>query len=294
MRERKATFMPEPNFGQRLHDGIALRGPLCVGIDPHPYLLDEWKLADSALGLRDFGLRVVDAAAGRVAMVKPQVAFFERHGSEGYAALESVLAAARNAGLLVIADAKRADVGSTLDAYAQAWLTPGGRLEADAMTVNPYHGVGALSGAVNLALQGRKGLFVLAATSNPEAVALQTAVVHHSASPTTTVAAGIVHDVIALNAAEGEPFGSFGVVLGATVSLDAYGIRQGELSASPCTPILAPGFGAQGAEFSRIPDRFGAAACVIISASRSILSAGPHGIGASMDRASEEIASCLA
>lgn len=165
--------MPKQGFGHRLHDSIAVHGPLCVGIDPHSYLLNEWGLVDSALGLREFGLRVVEAAAGRVALVKPQVAFFERHGSEGYAALETVLDAAHSAGLIVIADVKRGDVGTSLDAYAQAWLTPGSPLEADAMTVSAYQGVGSLSGAVTLATDHGKGLFVLAATSNPEAAALQ-------------------------------------------------------------------------------------------------------------------------
>jgi orotidine-5'-phosphate decarboxylase len=286
--------MSDPGFGLRLHEAVASRGPLCVGIDPHPHLLDEWQLADTAPGLREFGLRVIDAAAGRVAIVKPQVAFFERHGSEGYAALESVMAAARSAGILVIADAKRADLGSTMDVYAKAWLSPGARLEADAMTVNAYHGVGSLAGTVALARASGKGFFVLAATSNPEAAALQTAVQSHSDGSRTTVAAGIVNDVIALNAAEATPFGSFGVVVGATVSMNDYGISREALSAVPSTPILAPGFGAQGAKFSQIPDRYGAETCVIISASRSILSAGPHGIGAAMDRATGEIAECLA
>jgi orotidine-5'-phosphate decarboxylase len=284
--------MTEPDFGHRLREAIASSGPLCVGIDPHNYLLDQWQLAHSAAGLKEFGLRVIDAAVGRVAMVKPQVAFFERFGSEGYAALESVLSTARSAGLLVIADAKRADLGSTMDVYAQAWLSLGGRLEADAMTVNAYHGVGALSGAVALAQKNGKGLFVLSATSNSDGVALQTAVQSHADGSLSSVAAGIVKDVIAVNAAGGSQFGSIGVVLGATVSMDDYGISVDALAAPPNTPILAPGFGAQGAEFSQIPDRFGATACVIISASRSVLAAGPLGIGAAMDRASEEIAAC--
>ncbi len=292
-REHTVTLMREANFGHRLHEAIASRGPLCVGIDPHPFLLEQWELADSADALREFGLRVVDAAADRIAIVKPQVAFFERHGSEGYAALESVLAAARNAGLLVIADAKRGDVGSSLDAYAQAWLTPGSPLEADAMTVSAFQGVGSLAKAVALARESAKGLFVLAATSNPEAVALQTAQHEREDGAQFSVAASIVNDVIALNAAEKAPHGSFGVVLGATVSLGDYGISIDALAATPTTPVLAPGFGYQGAEFSQIRDRFGASACVIISASRSVLQAGPQGIGAAMSQASQEIAACL-
>ena len=118
---------------------------------------------------------MVDAAAGRVGIVKPQVSFFERYGSAGFAALEDVLAAARAAGLIVIADAKRGDIGTTMDAYAEAWLTPGSPLEADAMTVNPFLGVGTLEGTFELAEDAGKGVFVLAATSNPEAFTAQRA-----------------------------------------------------------------------------------------------------------------------
>src|SRR5690606_33428071 len=121
-----------------LRAAIEATGRLCVGIDPHATLLADWGLPDTADGLRDFGLRVVDAAAGAVGIVKPQAAFFERHGAAGYAALETVLAAARAAGLLVIADVKRGDIGSTVDAYGAAWLTPGAALEADAMTAVAY------------------------------------------------------------------------------------------------------------------------------------------------------------
>ena len=133
-------------------------------------MLDRWALPDSAEGAREFGLRAVAAAAGTIGIVKPQVAFFERHGSAGYAALERVLAEARDADLLVIADAKRGDIGSTVDAYAEAWLRPGSPLEADAMTVVAYQGVGSLAGPIARAQAAGKGLFVLAATSNREAL----------------------------------------------------------------------------------------------------------------------------
>jgi orotidine-5'-phosphate decarboxylase len=165
------------SFGERLIGVFEASGHLCVGIDPHPYLLADWGLVDSGEGLREFGLRVVDAAVGRAGIVKPQVAFFERHGSAGYAALEETIRAARAAGLLVIADAKRGDLGSSVEAYGQAWLTPGAPLEADAMTISAYQGVGSIAAPIELARQGGKGLFVLAATSNPEAFATQSAVV---------------------------------------------------------------------------------------------------------------------
>ncbi len=292
--EVRVVPMREPNFGERLHEALALRGSLCLGIDPHPFLLEQWGLPDSAHGLREFGLRVVEAATDRVAIVKPQVAFFERHGSDGYAALESVMAAAREAGVLIIADVKRGDVGSTFDAYAHAWLTPGGPLEADAMTVSAYQGVGSLAGAVTLARENGKGLFVLGATSNPEAVAVQSANVHHPGGLAVTVAAEIVNDVIALNVSEELEHGSFGVVLGATVSMSDYGISVDALAATPSTPILAPGFGHQGAKFSEISERFGVRTSVLISVSRSILSSGPQGIESAMDHATKEIAQCRA
>ncbi|MBW8873198.1 MAG: orotidine-5'-phosphate decarboxylase, partial [Leifsonia sp.] len=131
-------------FGSRLREAFSDSGQLCVGIDPHAGLLKAWGLPDSASGARDFGLRVVEAVTGRAGIVKPQIAFYERHGSAGYAALEDVLAAARAAGLLVIADVKRGDLGSSVDAYGEAWLTPGSPLEADAMTAVAFQGLGSL------------------------------------------------------------------------------------------------------------------------------------------------------
>ncbi|MBT2476417.1 orotidine-5'-phosphate decarboxylase [Microbacterium sp. ISL-103] len=265
-------------FGERVRAALAAHGPLCVGIDPHAALLASWGLGDDAAGVREFGLRTVEAAAGRTAIVKPQVSFFERFGSAGFAALEDVLAAARAAGLLVIADAKRGDIGSTMDAYAAAWLTPGSPLEADALTVNPFLGVGALDGAFALADEHGKGLFVLAATSNPEAE-----VVQRSVSETgRAVSADIISVVSARNAehAHTGEWGSFGFVIGATVDWTDAGIA----AFTPTAPILAPGFGTQGATPADLHHRFGSmSGAVIASESRSILSAGPAGLAAAID-----------
>ncbi|MGB4137020.1 MAG: orotidine-5'-phosphate decarboxylase, partial [Microbacterium sp.] len=162
-------------FGARLRAALDAHGPLCVGIDPHAALLDAWGLGQDAAGVREFGLRVVDAAVGRVGVVKPQVAFFERFGSRGFAALEEVQSAARDAGLIVIADAKRGDIGTTMAGYASAWLQAGAPLEADALTVSPYLGPDSLRETLTTAIRAGKGLFVLSATSNPEAPALQAA-----------------------------------------------------------------------------------------------------------------------
>ncbi|MCU1552418.1 MAG: orotidine-5-phosphate decarboxylase [Glaciihabitans sp.] len=264
-------------FGERLFSAFTSAGHLCVGIDPHPYLLDRWGLADSAEGVREFGLRVVDAAGGRAGIVKPQVAFFERHGSAGFAALEKVLGAARASGLVVIADVKRGDLGTSVEAYGQAWLTPGSPLEADAMTVSAYQGLGSLDEPWRLALASGKGLFVLAATSNPESYETQTAIVGRGIHAGLTVAASIVDGVVRSNAvATPSLLGSLGVVLGATVDLADFGIVPGTLAA---TPILAPGFGHQGAQLSDIRELYGAAAGnVLVSSSRGILDAGPEGV----------------
>ena len=263
------------SFGQRLDDVFAASGQLCLGIDPHAFLLELWGLPDSAAGVREFGLRCVDAAAGVVGIVKPQVAFFERHGSAGFAALEDVLSASRAAGLIIIADAKRGDVGSTVAAYGAAWLTPGSPLEADAMTVSAYQGVGSLSDVVDLAAAARKGLFILAATSNPESVDAQTAVLDRGVSAGRTVAAGIVSEVHELNKS-GSRLGSTGVVIGATVRAWDSGIQSSELAS---TPILGPGFGEQGAQVSDLVALYGdVAGNVVVNLGRSVLRTGPTGV----------------
>lgn len=273
-----------PSFGDRLAAVFAQSGQLCAGIDPHTHLLNEWKLPDSAAGARDFGLRVVEASAGVIGMVKPQIAFYERFGVEGFRALERVLSAAREADLLVVADVKRGDIGSTMDAYAAAWLTPGSDFEADAMTVTAYVGTGALGGTIDAARSNGKGLFVLCATSNPEAVQLQTARVHPTGGlgddhRSKTVSAAIAEEMIRQNRqwVSESRMGSFGLVLGATQDFDAFGLDVTALAAAPAVPVLAPGFGQQGATYADLPDRFGpVASSVIVSVSRSVLSGPAH------------------
>ncbi|HLP22911.1 MAG TPA: orotidine-5'-phosphate decarboxylase, partial [Microbacteriaceae bacterium] len=259
---------------------------VCVGIDPHDWLLERWELDVSAAGAREFGLRVVDAVAGRAGIVKPQVSFFERFGSSGFQALERVLAEARAAGLVIIGDAKRGDIGTTMDAYASAWLQPGSPLEVDALTVAPYLGLGSLAGTVERARAYGKGLFVLAATSNPEAAGLQQA---YRADVERSVAASILGGVAHWND-DFEVMGSFGVVLGATLSLREFGIPT-DSELTPVLPILAPGFGAQGAEFAQMSGIFGALAKgVIVSESRSLLELGPLGLVEALERRRDEIA----
>ncbi|PPI55426.1 orotidine-5'-phosphate decarboxylase [Rathayibacter toxicus] len=273
------------SFGSRLAAACAAYGQLCVGIDPHAFLLEEWGLADDPAGLESFGRRVVEAAAGRVGIVKPQVAFFERHGSAGYAALERILSDARAAGLLVIADAKRGDIGTSVTAYAEAWLRPGSPLEADAMTAAAYQGLGSLEGMLTLAQNGGKGVFVLAATSNPQARPMQRALVQDGAQRGATVAGAVLSEVASWNAEYSRSsIGSVGVVLGATVTLSEYGI-QTHAPVQPVLPVLAPGFGHQGAAIADVPRLFGAlSGCTIVSESRSILGVGPDRIAAEIAR----------
>lgn len=262
-------------FGTRLRAAIDAYGPLCVGIDPHEALLRAWGLDASAAGVREFGLRTVEASRGVVGVVKPQVAFFERYGSAGFAALEEVMAAARAAGLIVIADAKRGDIGTTMDGYAAAWLVPGAPLECDAVTLSPYLGVDALHSALSTAVQHDKGAFVLAATSNPEASDLQRARIDGDGE---SVAERVAHEVAARNIGAPGSLGPVGLVVGATVDRRSYGLSDIVLAG---TPILAPGFGAQGAEPGDLGRLFGyVASQVVASESRSVLSAGPGALAA--------------
>lgn len=285
-------------FGDRLIAAFDAYGQLCVGIDPHPYLLQRWGLADDASGLREFGLRVVAAAVGRVGLVKPQVAFFERFGSTGFAALESVLDSARQAGLVVIADAKRGDLGTSVEAYAQAWFSEGSPLEADALTISAYMGLGSIEAPMTLAEERGKGLFVLAATSNPEAFSLQTARVCSGTHAGETVASSIVSGVGEWNASRGSAalergVGSIGLVLGATVDFRTFDLNLDAIATAPASPVLAPGFGHQGAQFTDLARLYGPAAPVtIVSASRSILEAGPEGVEEAIRMQAAEVFAC--
>ena len=116
------------SFGVKLSDSFAKYGQLCVGIDPHAVLLSDWGLNDDIQGLESFANSVLDSAVGRVGIIKPQVSFFERHGSRGFAVLEKLAERASQTDLLVIMDAKRGDIGTTMDAYFDAWLGPPGLL----------------------------------------------------------------------------------------------------------------------------------------------------------------------
>ena len=252
-------------FGSRVTTAVSVRGPLCVGIDPHPGLLADWGLPVNADGLERFAMTCVEAFAGEVAVVKPQSAFFEAHGSAGVAVLERLIAACKAAGALVLLDVKRGDIGSTMAAYAQAYLGEGSPLAADAVTLSPFLGFGSLDPALELAAKNGRGVFVLALTSNPEGASVQRA----DAQDGRSVAQTIVDEAAARNAGA-SPLGPVGLVIGATV-----GRTDLDLSALNGT-ILAPGFGAQGAGVAELTSVFGASVRhVLPTSSRDILRHGP-------------------
>ncbi|MEU9631343.1 orotidine-5'-phosphate decarboxylase [Streptomyces luteogriseus] len=268
-------------FGVRLRRAMDERGPLCVGIDPHASLLAEWGLNDDVAGLERFSRTVVEAVADRVAVLKPQSAFFERFGSRGVAVLEKSVAEARVAGALVVMDAKRGDIGSTMAAYAESFLHKDAPLFSDALTVSPYLGYGSLSPAVALARESGAGLFVLALTSNPEGGEVQ-----HAVRPGgRNVGATMLAHLAAENRGE-EPLGSFGAVVGATLGdLSTYDLDING-------PLLAPGIGAQGATPADLPWVFGAAVRnVVPNVSRGVLRHGPDTVALrdAAERFAEEI-----
>src|ERR1700722_731273 len=148
-------------------------GPLVWGLDPSGRLLDTWGLGDTADGLDRFADIVLEAAVGTVGLVEPQSAFYERHGWRGFRTLARLVATARSGGLLVVLDAKRGDIGSTNDAYAEVFLGKGAPLEADALTVHPYLGLGGMGAFVTRAQEAGSCLLVVTRSSNPEGRAIQ-------------------------------------------------------------------------------------------------------------------------
>jgi len=244
---------------------MAERGPLCVGIDPHSSLLTAWGLPDTPAGLAAFAETVVDALADRVAVLKPQSAFFERFGSAGVAVLESTIRHSRERGAVVILDAKRGDIGTTAQAYADAYLDPSSPMYADALTVNPFLGFGSITPFLQVAERFGGGVFVLALTSNPEGGEVQRAI-----GPTGRTVAQALLDEVALRNAGAEPVGSVGVVIGATHGPIGHDVT--DINA----PVLVPGLGAQGAVAADLATVLpGLKGLVVPSYSREVLTQGP-------------------
>ncbi|HWD56126.1 MAG TPA: orotidine-5'-phosphate decarboxylase [Acidimicrobiales bacterium] len=255
-------------FGDRVAAAVRATGPLCAGIDPSAALLDAWGLRDDPAGLRAFCTTCVEAFADTVGVIKPQVAFFERYGSAGMAELERLLAAARDAGLVVINDAKRGDIDTTAQAYADAWVGDASPLAADAVTVHAYLGLGALAPLIRLAAGNGRGVIVVVRSSNPEGRTLQQAITADGAS----VEDMLLGEIAALNARADMPAGTVGAVIGATLPPSGFALSQ--LNGI----ILAPGLGAQGAAPSDVATRFAgcAAGTVLPSSSRGLLQHGPQ------------------
>jgi len=251
-------------YGERLASLMAERGPLCAGIDPHPSLLSAWGLPVDASGLERCARTMVAALGDLVPVFKPQSAFFELHGAAGIAVLERVLADLRDAGALSLLDVKRGDIGSTMDAYAAAYLADGAPLAADAITVSPYLGFGSLSGTIELAEASDRGVYVLALTSNPEGRQVQ----HARAASGRLVAEEIVDAAASANA--GKEYGNVGLVVGATIGRTGVDLSQVHGS------LLSPGIGAQGAGARDLAEVFGdALRYVLPAASRELMAAGP-------------------
>jgi orotidine-5'-phosphate decarboxylase len=250
-------------FGARLVEAKLSRGPLCLGIDPHPELLRAWDLPVSVDGVAKFCDICVDAFAG-FAVVKPQVAFFESYGSAGYAVLERTIAALRSVGVLVLADAKRGDIGTTMAAYAAAWAGDS-PLAADAVTASPYLGFGSLRPLLEAAAAHDRGVFVVAASSNPEGATVQRATFDGR-----TVAQLVIDQAAVVNRSSNpnEP-GYVGVVVGATV------FEPPDVSALG-GPVLVPGVGVQGGRPDALAGLGGAAPGQLLPAvAREVLRAGP-------------------
>ncbi len=257
------------NFAQRFLELAGARSPFCLGIDPTPQLLKAWGLPHSAEGLAQMCETLATAAEDRLAIVKPQIAFFERFGSKGIQVLEKLIDAFHERGTLVLVDAKRGDIGSTVEAYAQAYLGPSSALRADAMTAHAYLGFGSLNPLLSHAVDAGAGVFVVVRSSNVEGEALQTAVLNDDGR---TVADSLADMITKFNReTSGTEIGPIGAVMGATID-----DLLPTLDRLPQSLILAPGIGHQGATFADLRQRFARhAARAIPSSSRAVLERGP-------------------
>jgi orotidine-5'-phosphate decarboxylase len=281
-------------FGARLARAMDERGPVCAGIDPTPELLGQWGLTDDATGLREFAFRAVDGLAPSAAVVKPQSAFFERHGSAGVAVLEQLITRARAAGSLVLMDAKRGDIGSTMQGYADAYLDPSSPLACDALTVNPYLGFGSLQPVLETVPTNGVGVFVVTRTSNPEGHQVQLA--RHDGQ---TVCAQLLRSIAELNAGT-RPMGSVGAVVAGNLPPPAPGTLGGDPTEAMLAingPLLAPGFGAQGGSVADLARTFaGNVRLVLPSTSRAVLRSGPDvaGLRRAFEAVTEEVRTAFA
>ncbi len=275
MTDRRAEELKaqRSDFGLRLSKSMEHFGPLCVGIDPHRKLLTDWGYQVDAEGAELFSMRMLQAAYGRAAAVKFQISMFERYGSKGFAALERVLFAARQLGIITIVDCLRGGLSTTVSAISDAYFKPGAPLLADAITLLPYYGARSLSGLIDEALNYGRGVFVASLTSNPEGASLQSAIRQQGTYKGKTVAYGIASTAQKFNA-DAEGMGSVGLIIGATIG--DWIKKSGVDPAAFTGPILSPGYGWQGAEAKDIQMVFsGTHGNVLVTVSRSIAMKGP-------------------
>lgn len=256
------------DFARRFEALRTQRGPFCLGLDPGPELLQAWGFKDDIWGLRNFCNRVIDACAQHVSVIKPQSAYFERFGAAGLEVLADIIGSIRALGSLALLDVKRGDIGSTNAAYANALLGPDSAMGADAITVHPYLGFGALGPFLQRVEETGCALFAVVLSSNPEGQLIQNALV----SPGQSVAQHLCDEITRYNASvRPEGVGSVGAVVGLTAN------GASEIAARLTNSlILAPGLGAQGGTFEQLAERFAPAKQrVLPTSSRGLLSSGP-------------------
>jgi len=271
-------------FADRLETAVRTKGnPVVVGLDPrfeqipagirHAAQKRSSVLAEQVAGAyEEFCCRIIDVVAALVPAVKPQAAFFEEFGPPGCAALGRVIQKARCAGLVVICDAKRGDIGTTAEAYARGFLSgrdpAAAAWGADALTVNPYLGRDTLEPFVRIAVERGAGIYVLVRTSNPGAGTFQD--LRENGVTVYQRVAAVVEELAQSTRGSGN-YGSVGAVVGATYPQELAELRQ----AMPHVPFLIPGYGAQGGAGKDIaaafgPDGLGA----VVNSSRGIIFAG--------------------
>jgi len=246
------TTLPTRHFADQLIDRIrALGHPLCAGFDPHlpliPPLFRQGSMQRNdprtAAAVRSFLFAVLDRLATQVAVIKPQIAFFEQLGWRGIQVLEELVAAVRQRGVLVLLDAKRGDIGSTAEGYA-AYLDPTGAMPVDAMTVNPYLGRDTLQPYLDRGGHGARGVFVLAKTSNPGSADFQDRLLE--GQPLYEIVASALTVPCAEQRGPQTGWSSVGIVAGATYPEQSERLRQ----LLPNALFLVPGYGAQGGSAS--------------------------------------------
>ena len=274
------------DFGLRLSSSMAQYGPLCVGIDPHRKNLTDWGYNVDAEGAELFSMRMLQAMRDRAAAVKFQEPMFERYGSKGFAALERVLYAARQMGIITIVDCLHGGLSTTISAIADAYFKPGAPLLADAITLLPYYGARSLGGVINDALNNGRGVFIASLTSNQEGASLQTAIRQAGEYKGRTVAYGIASTAQKFNKGN-DGMGSVGLIIGATIGqwINDSGVDPAKFTG----PILSPGYGWQGAETRDLKTVFkGTKGNVLVTVSRFIAAHGPD--IAALSAATESVA----